>query len=77
MTLDDEGHPLHAHIRDRDQAQMADLRQFEQEDRERRWAEMAERDALESIEARETYWTGVRRQMPQHVKDTRYAGDAG
>lgn len=77
MSLDDDRHPLHEHLRDRDQAQMADLRQFEQEDREARWAEMRQRDATESVEARETYWTGVRRQMPDHVRDTRYQGDAG
>lgn len=61
MTLD-EGHPLHAHIRDRDQAQMADLRQFEQEDRERVWAEMRERDALEAPEAEEARWSHRMRQ---------------
>lgn len=76
MTLD-ENLPLHEHLRDRDQAQMADLRQFEQEDRDRRRQELEDRDACESVEARETYWTGVMQQMPDHVRDIHYERDAG
>ena len=77
MTLDDDRHPLHAHIRDRDQAQMADLRQFEQEDREARWAEMRERDELESIEAMESMWAGIFAQQPAWMRDVIYQRDRG
>lgn len=76
MSLD-ENHPLWEHSRDRDQAQMAALRQFEQEDREARWAEMRERDDCESVEATEQMWAGVFAQQPSWMKDTIYELDRG
>lgn len=76
MTLD-SNHPLWEHTRDRDQAQLAALRVFEREDRDRHRADLAERDALESIEAEEQKWVGIRQQMPPWVAAIRYQGDAG
>lgn len=66
MTLDD------AYISQREA-----MRRQEDEDRARVEAEWRLREELESVEARESHWVGVMEQMPEHIRDIRYQGDAG
>lgn len=51
------------------------VRRQHEDDLAQQRAELEERDRCESIEARESYWTGVMAQMPDHVKRTRYGSD--
>lgn len=82
MTLD-ENFGLWEHCRDRDQAQLADLRRQEAEDRAQHRADLAERDACESPEAEEVMWFGkdgrggIFRQSPPWRRDVHYELDAG
>lgn len=65
MTLD-EGYVSNAEMARRGREQdMADAK-----------ARYEEQRLVESVESRESYWSGVMAAMPEHVRQIRYAGDS-
>lgn len=75
MTLDENG-PLVEHRALIDDWRVLAAR-TEAEDRAAYRRDLEDRDACESVEARETHWVGVMAAMPEHVKRTLYMGDHG
>ncbi len=65
MSFDDDTYVSTAELIRRDAADRA----------REQWEDYQEQRLLESVEGREQHWTGVMRQMPEHVRRTHFGSD--